>query len=128
MSQYQLNHCEAKKACKLVNPNSTLAKLNLPGEASGKMLDILQISGIYIKRLSSFKEVYKKLIAGYASTAAHISIDEYNSAAFKNYDSNKWSTWNAGEPNVKSGNCIGATNGKMLLVNCLKELPFVCEV
>jgi hypothetical protein len=59
----------------------------------------------------------------------HISNDEYSSDAFQYFDDNKWGAWESGEPKVASGNCITRSNGgKMRLDDCLKKLPFVCEV
>lgn len=42
----QLSHCEANQACKSVNPNSTLAKLNIRGEPQEEMQEVLLAAGI----------------------------------------------------------------------------------
>jgi len=120
-----LGHCDANSACQTVNPKSTLTKLNIPNELTEEMLSVLNNAGkyklcVYITQKHEFSE--------YTSMQTHISIDEYSSDAFKYFADNNWGAWDFGEPNVASGNCVSRVNGKMRLANCLKKLPFVCEM
>ena len=68
------------------------------------------------------------IIVAINDTTFHISIDESDSANFDLFMNKSWGVWESGHPNTTVGKCIGGYKGRMISVNCIEKLPFVCEM
>jgi hypothetical protein len=121
---------------KLYPPYSALVVLDYPFEYSGAMLWAIKASSIYYavcSRKTNFKQFNS---TGNSDNKVHLSIEEYESSGrnssspinnFLNETNSPWGVWNHSHPNKSIGNCIGSYQSKLVLVDCLEKLPFVCE-
>jgi hypothetical protein len=120
---------------KMYAPYSSLAVLDYPFEYSGEMLWAIKESSI-LKCCLLKKTNFKQLsFTDNSDNKVHLSIEEYESSGrnsspienFLNKTNSPWGVWNHSHPNKSIGNCIGGYKSKLVLVDCLEKLPFVCE-
>jgi hypothetical protein len=85
---------------------------------------------VFSKKLEATEVIYNNG-AGNFDREVHISLDEYETSVSNStidlFINETWGIWSgAHAPSI--GHCIGVLQRLLVVVSCVKKLPFICEM